>query len=647
MSQLAEIIIQGEEWLVKRVVCHAEQRGYARYTPVIESVWKSSIAGLSDGLLRALESSDEIPELSPGLDFARDTIASFGINEAKKHRDRGVSLEMFLGMMKYFRQSYHDLLDESMHDPLFLRRSHIYIERYFDRIELGFIAEWEQAAEAINAHHEQLLLARNADLEASNSRLQREIAERVRADKVIKQLNTGLEKRVAERTLQLERLAEQNNYKLKELALLNSLSRVNLSHVRLDNYMHLVLSLLISEPPCFFDRAMLFLVNERSESLQGMLGMSRDFPARGSLDRLSDSQWIISDEEMAIQMDTSFSRKIRSCRMELAATSRIHSKKVFRVKSSAGEKHLYREVIELFGMTSFAVIPLMGNGRIFGQVIVDNPLTGREIRSRDLKFLQLFANHAGVAIENLMLYTSLEDANRRLHEAQEQLIHGERLATIGEMAASIAHELKGPMVSIGGFARRLAKKIPAGSTEAGYVSTIIEEELRLEKMLTDVLSFSRKTTICYERFAINAIVDSALAVVIHALNKSNIRVVKSYPGKPIFLYGDPHQLKQVLLNLFYNAHDAMKGGGELLITVSASRVGGGKGVSVKVSDTGDGLSPSAINSIFNPFFTTKKSGTGLGLSISSRIVSNHGGKLRAGNNPEGGAMFVVLLPCRD
>jgi signal transduction histidine kinase len=652
MPQLAEIITQGNEWLVKRVVYYSEQRGYSRYTPAIDSVWQKSVAGLSDGLVRALHFSAEIPELSPDLDFATDKIASFGIEEAIKHRHRGISLEKFLGMIKYFRQSYLDLIEDSGESPSFSRWAHIYVERYFDRIELGFISEWERSSNQLNTRQELLLLTRNAELETANIRLQQEVAERINAEKLIKQLNVALERRVSERTQQLEMLAEQNNFKLKELALLNRLSSINLSTVRLNKLMHLILALLTSEPPSFFDRAMLFLVNEKSEFLQGMLGIAREPSEILDADNSFDTQWIISDEEMSMQLETEFSRKVRSCRIELAKgkdllSRAISEKKILRISQPVAGEELNREIIELLGLASLAIIPLVGDGRVIGLVIVDNPQTGREISRHDLRFLHLFANHAGVAIENLMLCTSLEEANRRLHEAQEQLIHGERLATIGEMAAGIAHELKGPMVSIGGFARRLARKVPKDSPEAEYVATIIEEEQRLEKMISDILSFSKKTTICYDICSISEIVESALMIVTHILHKSNIRVIKSFPKKPIFLYGDSQQLKQVFINLFYNAQDVMKRGGELRIGISAARIGRGKGVSVKVSDTGEGLPSCAINSIFNPFFTTKTNGTGLGLPIASRIVSNHGGKLSAGNNPDKGAMFVVLLPRRD
>jgi signal transduction histidine kinase len=291
-------------------------------------------------------------------------------------------------------------------------------------------------------------------------------------------------------------------------------------------------------------------------------------------------------------------------------------------------------------------MPLVRKNGVFGVVVIDNPLSAKKIGRNDLKFLQLFSNHAGIAIENLMLYNSLEDANRKLQETQEQLIHGERLATIGEMSASLAHELKGPMIAIGGFARRLAKKIPADSIEAGYVATIIEEEQRLENMLEEVLCYAKKATICYERCSIFEIVENSLAIMSHILKKNRVTLQKAFSKKNITLYADCQQLKQVFINLFQNALDVMPEGGNLRVAIVSSTLGNRSAVAIKIADTGGGVPDALKNNLFTPFFTTKTTGTGLGLPIVNRIVSNHNGKIRVRNHSGGGAEFTVILPCQ-
>ncbi len=461
---------------------------------------------------------------------------------------------------------------------------------------------------------------------------------------------------VAAGIIEMVRLGEENDKKLKELASLYRVSNTMLSTIRLNKLIHLILTVLTSGPAPFFDRAMLFLINERAGIMQGMLGVDSETtvdlfkPAAEEGDLLS-SRWDIADEDMSRQRDSAFSRQVRESRLPLdkslnMASRAVLEKRLIYVPGAASDKRVDREFVRRFGITSFATAPLLAKERIVGVVIVDNPVHGKPLHQDDLRFLQLFMNQAGMAIENSMLYDRIEDTNRSLRETQEQLIQGERLATIGEMAARIAHELKGPLVSIGGFARRLEKKLPTDSAEWQYAETIVVEVIRLEKMLTDILSFSRKAIICYTSCNITDIVESALAIAGPAMEQGNIRVCKHFPSKTISFLGDCQQLKQVFINLFLNAQEAMKGGGQLDITIAPTSLNGGDAVSVKVADTGGGIPLEALNNIFNPFFTTKETGTGLGLPIANRIITNHGGKLLVINQPGTGVEFTALLPLK-
>jgi two-component system sensor histidine kinase HydH len=159
-----------------------------------------------------------------------------------------------------------------------------------------------------------------------------------------------------------------------------------------------------------------------------------------------------------------------------------------------------------------------------------------------------------------------------------------------------------------------------------------------------VLLFSKKATICYTDCNINDIIEDALTIVAPALEESRIRIAKHYPRTTNPFHGDCQQLKQVFLNLFFNAQEAMKNGGQLAITVAASRLNGSKALSVKVADSGGGIPPEVLHNIFNPFYTTKESGTGLGLSIVNRIVTNHGGKIHVNNHAGIGVEFNVIIP---
>jgi two-component system, NtrC family, sensor histidine kinase HydH len=452
---------------------------------------------------------------------------------------------------------------------------------------------------------------------------------------------------------QITDLAAEHDRKQKELLLLYSISNTMHSTINLNELIYMILKAVVAGMTPIFERAMLFLVNERSGVIQGMQGVASD-PSLVNKDMKADEILNsgcleISEDEVARQKDSAFSRMVKETRMPLDKSLNVYSravldKKLYFISDAANEGQEERDFSERFGVKAFAAVPLQVKGEAVGLVIVDNPLTDRIISRDDLLFLQLLMNQAGTAIENSMLQIRIEDAHRDFREIQQRLIQGEKLAAIGEMAASIAHELKGPLVSIGGFAKRLERKFVPGSVERKYSETIVHEVSRLEKMLTDTLFFSKKATICYAPCNINSIVEDSLAVLATTLEEKKIRIRLRLYSKIASFLGDCQQLKQVFINLFSNAADAMKESGTLSITVAPTKLDGDNALSVTVSDTGGGIPVEILNDIFNPFFTTKECGTGLGLPISHRIVSNHGGRILVHNRPGIGAQFKVILP---
>lgn len=455
---------------------------------------------------------------------------------------------------------------------------------------------------------------------------------------------------------QVLRLSQENDHKLKELALLYRLSNTMLSTIRLNKLMHLILSALTCGPNPLFERAMLFLINERAGVMQGMLGVTSSTVGLSKsllgddLDSALTSRWDITEDEMSSQQNSELSTQVRGARLELNRFRNMSSRAVLErrmvhVPDASKEKHVDREFVNRFGIRSFAATPLLAKDKVLGVIVVDNPDTSRVSTVEELRFLELCTNQAGMAIENSLLYSQIEDANRKLRDAKERLVHGERLATIGEMAAGIAHELKSPLVSIGGFSRRLQRKLHKGSDEAGYVSTIIGEVDRLEKMLSDILSFSRKSTLCYSVCSLQEIIEEALAVVMPPFEQTSITVIRNFPRKVLSFLGDSQQLKQVFINLLTNAQEAMRGAsGEIRITATSGKHAGKEAVVVKVADTGGGIPLNALHNIFNPFYTTKEGGTGLGIPIVNRIVTNHGGKVQVNNYPGVGVEFTIIVP---
>ncbi|HNT34672.1 MAG TPA: PAS domain S-box protein, partial [bacterium] len=141
MNETIEILRTHESWLMKRILGYAKDRGYAKYTSTLEEAWRLSIAGLTASLAEGARRFDCIPELGPEEDLTKDPLTSFGVVEARRHRERGISLPMFLGLMKYYRQSYCDLITEQVASEK-LPRVRLFLDRCFDRIEIAFCQEW-------------------------------------------------------------------------------------------------------------------------------------------------------------------------------------------------------------------------------------------------------------------------------------------------------------------------------------------------------------------------------------------------------------------------------------------------------------------------------------------------------------------------
>ncbi|MFZ0240476.1 MAG: PAS domain-containing protein [Desulfobacterales bacterium] len=151
MTTFSEILKDNEDWLMQRILDYAIRLGYAAYTSTLKEAWRQSIAGLSASIMEAIRSQDFNPELRPDDNLADDPVAQFGIVEAQRHRERGVSLEMYLGLMKYYRQAYIDLLRRLKLGAAETEKYELSINRIFDRIEIGFCIEWSGADEKKSA----------------------------------------------------------------------------------------------------------------------------------------------------------------------------------------------------------------------------------------------------------------------------------------------------------------------------------------------------------------------------------------------------------------------------------------------------------------------------------------------------------------
>lgn len=239
---------------------------------------------------------------------------------------------------------------------------------------------------------------------------------------------------------------------------------------------------------------------------------------------------------------------------------------------------------------------------------------------------------------------------------QQRLDRAERLASLGELAASLAHEVKNPLAGIGGAVQVMADELPEADPRKEIMHEVLTQVRRLDKTIRDLLAFARPGKPDIEPCDIHQILDRVLLLLAEDPAAKRVRVVRSYqPGVPP-LEADSKQLGQVFLNLVLNAIQAMPAGGQITLGTRLREVNGtdgegsmakGRAVEVVLSDTGPGIPPHILEEIFKPFMTTKHRGTGLGLSVSRRIVEDHGGRITAESAPGQGATFRVSVPLRS
>ncbi len=234
----------------------------------------------------------------------------------------------------------------------------------------------------------------------------------------------------------------------------------------------------------------------------------------------------------------------------------------------------------------------------------------------------------------------LEQANQDLRDSFERLKRADRLAAIGNISAGLAHEIRNPLASIEGAAVILEGGQVTEEHRVEFLGIIKKECRRLNRLLGNLLDFARPRAPQRQRLKVESLLDSVIGLVAHAAEGKTIHLHKDVSPSGLTFDGDGEQLKQVILNLVLNAIQAMPDGGEIRLAARSEE----PGLVIEVIDQGGGVDPENLDKLFNPFFTTKESGTGLGLAVAHQIVGQHGGILRARNNPDRGMTFSILLP---
>jgi hypothetical protein len=243
--------------------------------------------------------------------------------------------------------------------------------------------------------------------------------------------------------------------------------------------------------------------------------------------------------------------------------------------------------------------------------------------------------------ERLGTILILEDVTARVR-LEEQLQHSDKMASIGLLAAGVAHEVNTPLTGISSYTQMLRAQTGADDPRSPLLEKIEKQTFRAAKIINHLLNFSRSGSAEFESIDVNKILGDVLSLLEHQLDRSRIVVRRELSIDLPLVRGNGNRLQQVFFNLILNARDAMPSGGWLSLSTEAD----GDTVIVEVKDTGHGIRREDIKRIYDPFFTTKGTsrGTGLGLSVSYGIVQEHGGAIFVDSTPGTGTTFQVALP---
>lgn len=245
-------------------------------------------------------------------------------------------------------------------------------------------------------------------------------------------------------------------------------------------------------------------------------------------------------------------------------------------------------------------------------------------------------------------YQQLKAQSDKLMEIEEQLLHAERLSVLGELSASLAHEVRNPLASIWGVVEILQQKLKAKKEDAEFTEILVKEVNRLNEVVENYLTLSRKSKPSLKKCDLHEIVQSVVLLLKSKALRHNIEFNIEFPEQPIFIQADENQLRQILINLMLNAMAATPDKSSIMIKaefdLSPTKRTGNQVVHLSVIDSGQGMGQVMIDKIFNPFYTTKEDGTGLGLSIVKRIMDQNKWQIQVQSEPGQGTTITLIFP---
>ena len=250
----------------------------------------------------------------------------------------------------------------------------------------------------------------------------------------------------------------------------------------------------------------------------------------------------------------------------------------------------------------------------------------------------ILLDEEGIFLGYILLFKDLTE----VRSLRREIARSQRLASVGRLAAGVAHEIRNPLSSIKGFATYFKERYPDAPQDQETANIMIAEVDRLNRVVGQLLEFARPVPVSPKPASLNNLIDNSVKIIEQQAKEKQITVKTLNSAKADRAVIDPDRISQVLLNLYLNAIESMKPGGELAVELSAD--GEENVIRIKVSDTGCGIPAKHLSRIFDPYFTTKSTGTGLGLAIAHNIIEAMDGQIKISSRPGEGTTFGITIP---
>lgn len=446
----------------------------------------------------------------------------------------------------------------------------------------------------------------------------------------------------------------QQEEKVRRISLLRKFAEVMQGTLQIDRLLHLALTCVTAGSALGFNRARLFLVDKEQNVIYGKMAVGPSSLEEASkiwseiAHKHEDLDDLIDASVKTRHYDTPLHKTTRLIAFSLTdekeiIVSCVKTKKMILERNAFSNDQIDKKFVNAVGVNEFICVPLVVEDDAIGVICADNAYNRKPITEEQVELLSIFATRVALAFANAETYRKLWEKNQQLKETRERLVRSERLAVIGNMAAYIAHEIRNPLVTIGGFARILMREYADHKKVKQHTEIITQEVSRLEKILANIMDFSKPVETVRTLIQINELLENTCYLMGPYLKSAHIQVSKKFDPSIPKIIVDQTQMKQVFLNLIKNAAESMTQGGKLTVESMTED----EYIKIDFTDTGEGMTPEILQNLFTPFFTTKVDGTGVGLAVSQKIIDDHNGFIKIKSVPKEGTTFSISLPIKN